>query len=119
MDSDLHKNTVCGTSISLISVIIGGGVVSVPYSYTTVGYEFGVAFQIFVMACMLFSCKLYLETRQRLRCKSSFADIASQCVGDISSLGINFLLAFCIFGILNLYMILFSSIALALFSNPT
>ena len=50
--------------------------VSVPYAYTTVGFGFEVALQVCVMGVMLFSCKLYLETRRRLKCKSSFTDVA-------------------------------------------
>jgi amino acid permease len=81
-------------------------VVSVPYAYTTVGFGFGVALQVLVMTSMLFSCRLYLETRRRLKCKSSFTDVASKCLGHISSLVINFLLAFCIFGVLSLLALL-------------
>ena len=39
-------------------------------------------------------------------------------MGDTSSLLINFLLTFCIFGVMNLYMILFSRLVITLFGDP-
>lgn len=68
---------------------------------------------------MLFTCSLYLETRRRLRCESSFTAVAQACLGPKASLLINFLLTFCIFGVMNLYMILFSRVVIALFGDPT
>ena len=68
---------------------------------------------------MLLTCSLYLETRRRLRCESSFTAVAQACLGPMSSLLINFLLTFCIFEVMNLYMILFSQVAVTLFGDPT
>lgn len=55
-DSDTKRNGVFETSISLVSIIMGGGVVSVPYAYTTAGFKAGIVIQIFVVASMLYSC---------------------------------------------------------------
>lgn len=60
---------------------------------------------------------LYLKTRTILRCNTSFNEIASLCLGSISGIILNSLIVFAIFGILALYMILFSEIAISLFAT--
>lgn len=75
-DRENLKNGVFETSISLVSIIMGGGVVSVPFAYTNVGFEVGILIQIFVVSSMFYSCKLYLEIRRILRCESSFTAVA-------------------------------------------
>jgi amino acid permease len=64
---------------------------------------------------MYFSAYLYLETKKRLMCESSFTAVAKKCIGDVSSLLVNSLIAFCIWGVLSLFAILFAQISLALF----
>lgn len=65
---------------------------------------------------MFFSASLYLATRNKLKCNPTFTDVAQACIGDISSILVNSLIAFCIWGVLTLYIILFSQICLALFA---
>jgi amino acid permease len=57
---------------------------------------------------MVYSSFLYLETKKMLRCESSFTAVAQKCIGDVSSLLVNSLIAFCIWGVLTLFAILFA-----------
>jgi len=59
---------------------------------------------------------LYLKTRRILKCGIGFTKIANECLGPYSSVLINALIALAVFGILTLYMLLFSRIAIQLFS---
>lgn len=103
--------------MTFISIICGGGIVAVPYAYTSAGFEFGLVCQLFVMLAMLFSASLYLEAYQRLGCESTFTAVAQQCIGNYSSLLVNGIIAFCILGVLTIYFILFSTILLSLFAG--
>ena len=67
-----------------------------------------------VIAAIWVSVHLYLETRSILQCNTNFSILANLCLGSISSLILNSLLVFAVFGILALYMILFSEIAISL-----
>ena len=57
-----------GTALTFVSIIVGGGVVSVPYAYTSAGLTAGVILQFAAMTSMLFSSFLYLETKKLLMC---------------------------------------------------
>lgn len=52
-----------------------------------------------------------------LSCKTNFSEIANLCLGSVSSIILNLLIVFAIFGILALYMILFSEISISLIGN--
>jgi len=101
-----------------VSIIVGGGIVSVPYALSSAGLKFGIACQLAVMGLMVFSVNLYLQARNRLQCQPTFTAVAQMCIGDVSSLLINGIIVFCIFGVLTLYVILFSTIGLSLFGDP-
>ena len=76
IENDEHKLGIGETAVSFVSTIMGGGVVSVPYAYSTAGFRVGFCIQLVVMAAYLFTCRLYLEVRRRLRCESSFTAVA-------------------------------------------
>ena len=114
-----ERNGVFGTALTFVSIIVGGGIVSVPYALTSSGLKFGILCQFAVMTSMIISATIYLEARARLRCQPSFTAVAQECIGDLSSLLINGIIVFCIFGVLTLYAILFSTIAIALFADPS
>jgi len=67
-----------------------------------------------VIAIIWISCQLYLRSRTILRCNTNFSVIASAVLGPSSSILLNSLVVFAVFGILALYMILFSDIAISL-----
>ena len=52
-----------------------------------------------------------------LRCQCNFSTLANVCLGSASSVLLNSLLVFAVFGILALYMILFSEIAISLIGS--
>jgi amino acid permease len=54
-----------------------------------------------------------------LGCEHSFSDIANKTVGKKPGIMLNVLIALALFGVLTLYMILFSRIAISIFGNPT
>jgi len=108
------RNGVSGTALAIISTIMGGGIVSIPFAYSVAGIAVGVSVQICVIIAIWISCVLYLQTRTILRCNTSFSVIANMCLGPISGIILNLLLVFAVFGIMALYMILFSEIAISL-----
>ena len=57
---------------------------------------------------------LYLKTRNILRCSTTFSAIAGICLGEASGIVLNSLIVFAIFGIMALYMILFSQLSISL-----
>lgn len=106
-----------GTALAVISTIMGGGIVSIPYAYAVAGFWAGVGIQICVIVAIWISCRLYLHTRTMLRCQTNFSVIANLCLGSASSIILNMLLVFAVFGILALYMILFSEISISLMGD--
>jgi len=63
------------------------------------------------------STKLYLDSRYILQSKYSFSDIAEKTIGKVSGILLNLLVAVALFGVLTLYMILFSRIAISVFGS--
>ena len=109
-----NGNGVWATALAIISTIMGGGIVSIPYAYAAIGFWTGLGIQVCVIFTVWVSCRLYLQTRSMLRCQTTFSVIANECLGSISSLILNLLIVFAIFGILALYMILFAEISISL-----
>ena len=91
---------------------MGGGIVSIPYAYAVAGPEIGFTVQGLVVVAILIACMLYLRTRSILQCGTSFTQLANMCLGRYSSIFINGLIALAVFGILTLYLLLFSKIAI-------
>ena len=108
------RNGVFGTALAVISTIMGGGIVSIPFAYAVAGIAVGVSVQLCVVAAIIVSCLLYLRSRTILRCNTNFSILANECLGPRSGIVLNMLLVFAVFGIMALYMILFSEIAISL-----
>ena len=108
---------MCGTALAIISTIMGGGIVSIPYAYAVAGVTIGISIQISVIVAIWISATLYLQTKNILRCQTSFSVLANQCLGSVSTYILNMLLVFAVFGIMALYMILFSEIAISLLGD--
>ena len=96
---------------------MGGGIVSIPYAYAVAGVTIGISVQVCVIAAIWISCVLYLQTKTILRCNTSFSVLANICLGSVSTYVLNMLLVFAVFGIMALYMILFSEIAISLIGS--
>lgn len=105
------------TALAIISCIMGGGIVSIPYAFACVGFINGMAIQFILICSAMVSTLLYLEARRILASKYSFSDIAEKTMGKVSGILLNLLVAVALFGVLTLYMILFSRIAISVFGN--
>ena len=115
-DPNAAKNGVGQTALNIISTIMGGGIVSIPYAYAVAGVRVGLTVQVAVVIAIMIACVLYLKTRSILQCSTSFSMIANMCLGSYSSVFINALIALAVFGILILYMLLFARIAIQIFA---
>ena len=115
-DPNAAKNGVGQTALNIISTIMGGGIVSIPYAYAVAGVQIGLTIQVVVVIAILIASVLYLKTRSILQCGTSFSVIANMCLGQYSSVFINALIALAVFGILTLYMLLFARIAIQVFA---
>ena len=52
--------------LALLSTIIGGGIVGLPYSYLIFGIPFALAFNLLVVGITIVSGKLYLKVKDTL-----------------------------------------------------
>jgi len=93
-----------------VSTIIGGGIISVPYAMTAPGLVNGIMINLAIMVVMLITTHFYLVAKDILGYES-ISELSYVCFGRSSVFIINILVAFVIFGILTLYMILFAKIS--------
>ena len=115
-DPNAAQSGVGQTALSIISTIMGGGIVSIPFAYAVAGVAVGLTVQVVVVIAIMIACSLYLKTRSILQCGTSFSLLANQCLGRHASVFVNALIALAVFGILVLYMLLFARIAIQIFS---
>lgn len=54
--------SVFGASLAIISTIIGGGIISVPYAFTAPGFANGMAINLTIIGFMLFTTYFYLKS---------------------------------------------------------
>ena len=109
-DGEEEGYSVWGVAISIVSTIIGGGIVSVPYAMTAPGVGNGIMINLAIMVIMLIATHFYLVAKDILGYES-ISELSYVCFGRSSVFIINILVAFVIFGILTLYMILFAKIS--------
>ena len=55
--------TVFGASLAILSTIIGGGVVGLPYSFFHTGIPMGIILNLVFAAMTLYSCILYIKAK--------------------------------------------------------
>ena len=84
-----------------------------PYAMTAPGFEIGILVNVVIITFMLFCTHLYMSSRD-LFGFDSISELSYMSFGRSSVFIINILVAFVIFGILLLYLILFSKISLSL-----
>lgn len=58
-----HGLTTFTGILAILSTIIGGGIVSIPYSFVSVGIPFGIMLNIFGVLVTIFSIDLYLQCK--------------------------------------------------------
>ena len=117
LGKDSGSNSLFQTALSIVSTVMGCGIVSVPYSYATAGFTIGLSVQVVVVCALFVSVHYYLEAKRIMNCETTFSGLAYACLGSSSGIVLNLLIAIAIFGILTLYMILFSRIAISIFGN--
>ncbi len=111
--SEFFGLTTFGAALQIISTIIGGGIISVPYAMTTAGFHNGLIINLVIICSMMFCTHLYIGAKDTLG-YSSISELSYLCFGRASVFIINILVAFVIFGILTLYLILFADISISL-----
>lgn len=112
-EDEVEGFSVIDAALSIVSTIIGGGIISIPYAMTTNGILMGAGIHLVTMTFLMFTAHLYLKSKEMYDV-ASFSELCYMCFGRSSVYLINILIAFVIFGILILYMILFSNISLSL-----
>lgn len=90
---------------------------SIPYAFACVGFINGLIIQVCLLAAAIVSTHLYITSRSLLASKYSFSDIAEKTIGKVSGILLNLLIAVALFGVLILYNILFSRIAVSVFGS--
>jgi amino acid permease len=100
-------------ALQIISSICGGGIISVPYAMTVAGFYNGLMINLIIILCMMYCTHLYLRSKDIFGF-ASVSELSYICFGRPSVFIINILVAFVIFGILTLYLILFADISISL-----
>jgi amino acid permease len=99
--------------LAYIANMIGGGIVSLPFALATVGIPIGLAIHFIVMLVYLGCVRMYFKSKDHLGFES-LSELAYLCFGRTSVFLINILICFCVSGIITLYLILLSNLALSI-----
>ena len=67
--------TVFGGSLAILSTIVGGGVVGLPYSFYHTGIPVGIMMNILFAIMTLYSCILYIKAKDLVGNLASFSEI--------------------------------------------
>jgi hypothetical protein len=82
--------TVFGASLAILSTIIGGGIVGLPYSFFHTGIPLGVILNLVISAATLYSCILYMKAKNLVgESLSSFSEIGYLLIGRKSVFVLN------------------------------
>ena len=108
--------TVVESTLSLISCIIGAGIVSIPYALTATGIYNGIITNIVIICCLLFASHLYIKSMEYLKL-SAVSELSFMSMGRSSIYIINGFFASIFFGVLIMYNVLFSNVAVQLFTK--
>ena len=111
--SEGGKSTPIGVAMTFVSNIIGGGIISVPYAMTSAGLQHGIMVNIMNLVFTMIAVHLYIRAKEILGF-DSISEISYICLGRPSIFLINGFITFVIFGILTLYLLLFSKISISL-----
>jgi sodium-coupled neutral amino acid transporter 11 len=95
-------------SLALLSTIIGGGIVGIPYAMYHTGIPFGILLNLFVMLSCWYSCKLYLAAKNLVPVYvESLYEIGFVCMGRASIFLISIILLISSAGLMMIYFIVF------------
>lgn len=62
-EDEVEGFSVTDAALSIVSTIIGGGIISIPYAMTTNGIVYGAAIHLVTIACLMFTGHLYLTSK--------------------------------------------------------
>lgn len=103
-----HGLTTFTGVLAILSTIIGGGIVSIPYSFVSFGIPLAIVANILAVILTIFSCDLYMAAKDIVPDKpSSLYEIGYMVMGRNSIFivgGVQFLNSF---GLMLVYFILF------------
>ena len=95
-------------SLALLSTIIGGGIVGIPYAMYHLGIPFGIGLNLIIMVSCWYSCVLYLGAKQLVPVQvQSLYEIGFVTLGRLSIYLISVILLISSFGLMLIYFIVF------------
>ena len=110
---DDKKLSIPRASMALMNSVVGGGIVSLPFSMAQIGVVNAVLLHMLVL--FMVNITLYIFLRLRTMYKSdSYTDLSYICFGNSSVYMLNTLIFVCICGILAMFFILMSDIVQSL-----
>jgi amino acid permease len=109
-DGKVRGMSVLESTLSIISCIIGAGIVSIPYALTATGLYNGILINIGIIICLMFATHLYIKSMEYLKL-SSISELCFMSMGRSSIFIVNAFFAFIFVGVLTLFNVLFSNLA--------
>ena len=116
-DGEKGLSTFTGI-LAILSTIIGGGIVGVPYSYLNFGIPLAVVVNLIAVCCTIYTSYLYLKAKDALPDKpDSLYEIGYMSVGKASIYLVGGIQLINSFGCLILYFIVFGDTAAQFFGS--
>ena len=103
-----HKLSTIGAALTLISTIVGGGIVGLPFAFYNLGLQYGLLFLLFMALQTVYSTKLYCGAKDLIPGKpESLFEIGFVLFGRGSIFLICGIIMFNSVGLMLVYLILF------------
>jgi len=113
-----HGLTTFTGVLAILSTIIGGGIVSIPYSFVSVGIPAAICLNIIAVMLTIFSCDLWLASKDVVPDKpESMYEIGYMVMGRPSIFMVGCIQFINSLGLLLLYFIVFGDTAAQLVAN--
>jgi amino acid permease len=103
-----HGLTTFTGALAILSTIIGGGIVSIPYSFVSFGIPFGILANLIACLVVMVSCDLYLAAKDIVPDNpTSFYEIGYMTMGRSSIFMVGLAQFINSFGLMLVYYIVF------------
>jgi len=113
-----HGLTTFTGVLAILSTIIGGGIVSIPYSFVSIGIPAGILLNILAVIITIFSIDLYLAAKDIVPDKpESMYEIGYMVLGRSSIFMVGFIQFLNALGLMLLYFIVFGDTSAQLVAN--